>query len=60
MQSCLRVLTTKVDNLKITVTQLCPKFIINPNYLYLLVEEGYLLVEINGQFVQLIVDKEDE
>lgn len=60
MQSCLRVLTTKVDNLKVNVTQLCPKFIINPNYLYLLVEEGYLLVEINGQFVQLIVDKEDE
>lgn len=41
MQSCLRVLTTKVDNLKVTVTQLCPKFIINPNYLYLLVEEDW-------------------
>ena len=58
MSSCLQVVTTRKDELNLTVTQACPKFIIR--FLYLLVEEGYLLVDMNGQIVQLIVDKKNE
>lgn len=58
MGSCLQVVATRKDELNLTITQLCPKFIIK--FLYLIVEEGYLLVDMNGQIVQLIVDKENE
>lgn len=58
MGSCLQVITNKIDALKLTVTQVCSAFIIKQ--LYLLVKEGYLLVDMDGQIVQLIVDKENE
>lgn len=58
MGSCLQVVTIRLDELKLTVTQVCPKFIIK--FVYLLSEEGYLLVDMDGQIVQLIVDRENE
>lgn len=58
MGSCLQVVTTRIDELKLTVTQLCPKFIIK--FVYLISEDGYLLVDMDGQIVQLIVDKQNE
>lgn len=58
MGSCLQVVTTRINELKLTVTQLCPKLIIK--FLYLFSEDGYLLVDVDGQIVKLIVDKEDE
>lgn len=55
MGSCLQVVTIRLDELKLTVTQVCPKFIIE--FVYLLSEDGYLLVDMDGQIVPLIVDK---
>ena len=55
MGSCLQVVTTRINELKLTVTQLCPRFIIK--FVYLISEDGYLLVDMDGQIVQLIVDK---
>jgi hypothetical protein len=58
MSSCLQVVTTRKDELRLTVTQSCPKFIIK--FVYLISEDGYLLVDTDGQIVPLIVNKENE
>lgn len=55
MSSCLQVITTRINELKLTATQSCPKSIIK--FLYLFAKDGGLLVDMNGQIVQLIVDK---
>lgn len=38
MGSCLQVVTTRINELKLTVTQLCPRFIIKS--VYLISEDG--------------------
>ena len=43
MSSCLQVITTRINELKLTTTQLCPKYI--TKFLYLFAENKGLLVD---------------
>lgn len=55
MNSCLQVKVTKAASIKSSVNQICQIAVLN--YTPLLVNEGYLLVDVNGQLAYIYVYK---